>query len=78
MIAVPATPATIIESTQGANSRIEARTKKPPEPVERAEQGEEVGRLQARGAVAEGDRLIKSGNQHSLQREQELRMNSPP
>ena len=30
MTAVPATPATIIESTQGANSRIEANTKKPP------------------------------------------------
>src|SRR3954453_9442065 len=76
VIAVPATPATTTAVTKGANSRIEASTKKPPrragaregrdladrgerkkaaEPVEGTEQRKEVGRLQPRGAEAEGD-----------------------
>ena len=44
-----------------------------PEPVERAEQGQEVGRLQARGAVAEGDRRDQQREPAKAQREQELR-----
>ena len=73
MIAVPATPATIIASTQGANSRIEAKTKKPPEAVERSEEGEEVGRLHARGAVAEGDRRYEQREPAKAKRKKELR-----
>jgi hypothetical protein len=47
VIAVPATPARTIAVTNGANSRMDASTKKPPEAVERAEQHEEVRGLQA-------------------------------
>ena len=43
------------------------------EAVERAEEGEEVGRLHARGAVAEGDRRDQEREPAKAQREQELR-----
>ena len=72
VIAVPATPATTIAVTNGANSRTEARMKKPAEAVEGAEQGEEVGRLQARGAEPEGDRRDQHRKPAELQREEEL------
>ena len=48
VIAVPPTPARMMAVTFGANSRIEASTKKPPSRSMRAEQDEEVARLEPR------------------------------
>ena len=45
---------------------------KAPEPVERAEEGEEVGRLQAGGAVAEGHGTDQKREPAEPEREQEL------
>ena len=73
VIAVPATPASTIAVTNGANSRIEASTKKPPRRSMRAEEDQEVGGLQPRRAVAEGDRRDQQRKPAQPQREQELR-----
>ena len=78
MIAVPATPATTTAVTNGANSRTEARMKKPPRRSSAPNRREEVGRLQARGAEAEGDVEIIIGNQQSWSAKRNWPMNSPP
>ena len=72
MIAVPATPATTTAVTKGANSRIEARTKKPPSRSRAPKSDEEVGRLQARRAEAEGDGRDQQREPAELQGEEEL------
>ncbi len=51
----------------------------PAEPVERAEQRQEVGRLEARDGVAEHDRATRSsGNQQSLRANRNCAANSEP
>src|SRR3954465_13056514 len=86
VIAAPATPASTIAVTKGANSRMLASTKKPPTrelgdaggreeaagAVVGAEEREEVARLQARRGVAEGDRRDHQREPAQPQREQEL------
>src|SRR6201988_440245 len=53
VIAVPATPATTTAVTIGAIHRTAVRTKEAAEPVERAEDLQRAGRLQARRAEVE-------------------------
>ena len=72
MIAVPATPATTIAVTNGRELAHRGEDEEAAEPVERAEQAEEVGRLKARGAEAEGDGRDQHRKPAELQREQEL------
>ena len=72
MIAVPAIPATTIEVISGPISRIGREHEEAAEPVDRAEQREEVRGLQARRAVADGDGREQQREPAQPQREQEL------
>src|SRR3954452_15274767 len=78
VIAVPATPARMIAVTKGANSRIEASTKKPPR---RSSDPNRTRKLPAwrpgapyPNAIVE----ISSGNQHSRSAKRNWMTNSPP
>src|SRR3954470_451764 len=78
VIAVPATPARMIAVTNGANSRIEASTKKPPR---RSSEPNRTRKLPAwrpgapyPNAIVE----ISSGNQHSRSANRNWITNSPP
>src|SRR3978361_172343 len=72
VIAVPATPASTIAVTKGANSRIEASTKKPPLRSRGAEGGAKVAGWGAGCAVAERDGRDDEREPAELEREQEL------
>ena len=78
MIAVPATPATMIAVTNGANSRMPASTKNPPDAVERAEQRQEVRRLQPRRPEVTATIEIAIGNQQSWRAKMNCESSSPP
>ena len=78
MIAVPATPASTIAVTNGANSRIEASTKKPPS---RSMAPKSTSRLAACSPGAPYPNAtveISSGNQHSRSANRNCETNSPP
>ena len=78
MIAVPATPATMIAVTKGANSRTEARMKKPPS------RSRAPNRLRKLAACSPGAPKptatieITIGNQQSCSAKRNWPMNSPP
>ena len=78
MIAVPATPATTTAVTNGANSRTEARMKKPPR---RSRAPNRVRKLAACRPGAPNPKAtveISIGNQHSWSAKMNWEMNSPP
>ena len=78
MIAVPATPATTTAVTKGANSRIEARMKKPPR---RSRAPNRVRKLAAWRPGAPKPKAtveISIGNQQSCSAKMNWEMNSPP
>ena len=78
MIAVPATPATTTAVTKGANSRIEASTKKPPS---RSSVPKRVKTLAACSPGAPKPKAtveISSGNQQSCRAKRNWPMNSSP
>ena len=71
-MAVPATPARMIAVDEGRELADRGEHEEAAEAVDRAEQDQEVARLQARGAVAEGDRGDQEREPAQPQREQEL------
>ena len=73
MIAVPATPATTIAVTLGPDLANRAEHEEAAEAVQRAEDREEVRRLQPGRGVAEADRGDQQRKPAQPQREQELR-----
>ena len=78
VIAVPATPASTIAVTNGANSRIEASTKKPPR---RSLAPNSVRKFEAcRPGAAYPKAIVEiiSGNQHSRSANRNCCTNSPP
>ena len=78
MIAVPATPATTTAVTNGANSRIEARTKKPPN-LSRAPNSDRKLAAWSPGAPKPKATVeISIGNQVSCSANRNWLMNSPP
>ena len=72
MIAVPATPARMIAVTNGANSRIVARTKKPPRRSIAPNRTRKLPACRPGRAVAERDRRDQQREPAQLEREQEL------
>ena len=72
MIAVPPTPARMIAVTNGANSRIEASTKKPPRRSIAPKRIRKLPACRPGRAVAERDRRDRQREPAEPQREQEL------
>src|ERR1700742_2485492 len=72
VIAVPAIPATQTPVTNGPIFWDRGRHKEPAEPVERTEQGEEVGGLQAGGAEVDRHGRDQQREPAQLQGEEEL------
>ena len=72
MIAVPATPGDDDRGHERGELAHRGQDEEAAEAVEGAEQAEEVGRLQPRGAEAEGDRRDHHREPAELEREQEL------
>ena len=72
VIAVPATPASTIAVDERRELADRGEHEEAAEAVERAEEDEEVRRLQARRAVAEGDRRDQQREPAQPQREEEL------
>ena len=72
MIAVPPTPARMIAVTNGANSRIDASTKKPPRRSSAPNRTRKLPACKPGRAVAERDRRDRQREPAQPQREQEL------
>ena len=72
MIAVPATPATTTAVTKGANSRIEASTKKPPSRSRAPNSERKLAACRPGRAEAEGDGRDQQREPAELQGEEEL------
>src|SRR4051812_36009318 len=78
VIAVPATPATTIAVTNGANSRIDASTKKPPRRSLAPNRGRKFEACRPSAAYPNAIVETISGNQHRRSANRNCWTNSPP
>ena len=72
VIAVPATPATTTAVTKGANSRTEAKTKKPPRRSRAPKRERKFAACRPGAPKPKATQLISIGNQQSCEGEEEL------
>src|SRR4051794_20210844 len=78
VIAVPPTPANTIASTNGANSRMLARTENPPKPSSAPNNTRKFAACNPRAPYPKATVLTSSGNQHSFNAKRNWLTNSPP
>src|SRR5436853_6554075 len=78
VIAVPATPANTIASTNGANSRIEANTKNPPNRSNAPNNTKKFAACNPGATYPNAIVEINNGNQHNLNANMNCPTNSPP
>src|SRR4051812_15608800 len=78
VIAVPATPASTIASTNGANSRMLARTKNPPKRSSAPNNTRKFAACSPGAPYPKATVLTNSGNQHSFNAKRNWLTNSPP
>jgi hypothetical protein len=78
VIAVPATPATTTAVTNGANSRTEARMKKPPSRSRAPKRVRKLAACSPGAPKPNATVLISNGNQQSWRAKRNWLMNSPP
>jgi hypothetical protein len=78
VIAVPATPATTTAVTKGANSRIEARTKKPPRRSRAPNSERKLAACSPGAPKPKATVETSSGNQQSCSAKRNWPMNSSP
>src|SRR6058998_2654749 len=78
VIAVPATPANTIASTNGANSRIEASTKNPPKRSSAPKSTRKFAACNPGAPYPNATVDTSNGNQHSFNANKNCDTNSPP
>ena len=78
VIAVPATPATTTEVTSGANSRTEAKMKKPPRRSSEPNRDRKLAACNPGAPKPKATVLISIGNQESCRTKRNWPTNSPP
>src|SRR6478735_11118667 len=78
VIAVPATPANTIASTNGANSRIDANTKNPPNRSNAPNNTKKFAACNPGAPYPNATVEINSGNQHNFNANKNCETNSPP
>src|SRR3954465_8670364 len=78
VIAVPATPASTIASTNGANSRIDASTKKPPRRSSAPKRTRKFAACRPGAPYPNATVETSNGNQHSFNAKRNWLTNSPP
>src|SRR3954451_22399870 len=78
VIAVPATPASTIASTNGANSRIEANTKNPPKRSSAPNNTKKFAACNPGAPYPNATVDTSSGNQQSFRAKRNCETNSPP
>src|SRR6266480_5201510 len=78
VIAVPATPANTIASTNGANSRIEANTKNPPNRSNAPNNTKKFAACNPGAPYPNATVDTRSGNQHNFNANKNCETNSPP
>src|SRR5947209_1467081 len=78
VIAVPATPANTIASTNGANSRIDANTKNPPNRSSAPNNTKKFAACNPGAPYPNATVLINNGNQHNRSANKNWLTNSPP
>src|SRR3954452_12822906 len=78
VIAVPATPASTIASTNGANSRIDANTKNPPRRSNAPNNTRKFAACRPGAPYPNATVETNSGNQHSFRANRNWLTNSPP
>src|SRR6266566_6878387 len=78
VIAVPATPANTIASTNGANSRIEANTKNPPKRSNAPNNTKKFAACNPGAPYPNATFEINNGNQHNFNANKNWLTNSPP
>src|SRR5205807_8080863 len=78
VIAVPATPANTIASTNGANSRIDANTKNPPNRSSAPNNTRKFAACNPAASYPNAIVEINNGNQHNFNANMNCPTNSPP
>src|SRR5437763_9753720 len=78
VIAVPATPANTIASTNGANSRIEANTKNPPRRSKAPKSTRKFAACNPGAPYPNATVETNNGNQHNFNANKNCDTNSPP
>lgn len=78
VIAVPATPANTIASTNGANSRIEANTKNPPNRSNAPNNTKKFAACNPGAPYPNATVETNNGNQHNFNANKNCETNSPP
>src|SRR5881227_1234953 len=78
VIAVPATPASTMASTNGANSRIDASTKNPPRRSNAPNNTKKFAACNPGAPYPKATVLTNNGNQHSFNAKRNWLTNSPP
>src|SRR3954454_2116095 len=78
VIAVPATPANTIASTNGANSRIDANTKKPPRRSNAPNNTRKLAACRPGAPYPNATVETNNGNQHNFNANRNWLTNSPP
>src|SRR5256714_12532538 len=78
VIAVPATPASTIASTNGANSRIDANTKNPPNRSSAPNNTKKFAACNPGAPYPNATVETNNGNQHSFNAKRNWLTNSPP
>src|SRR4051794_2032727 len=78
VIAVPATPANTIASTNGANSRIDANTKNPPKRSNAPNNTRKFAACRPGAPYPNATVEINNGNQHNFNAKRNWLTNSPP
>src|SRR5436190_19310404 len=78
VIAVPATPANTIASTNGANSRIDARTKNPPRRSNAPNTPRKFAACNPGAPYPNATVDTNNGNQHNFNANKNCETNSPP
>src|SRR6266567_3633720 len=78
VIAVPATPARTIASTNGANSRIDANTKNPPNRSNAPNNTKKFAACNPGAPYPNATVDTNSGNQHNFNAKRNCETNSPP
>src|SRR6266446_270127 len=78
VIAVPATPANTIASTNGANSRIDANTKNPPKRSSAPKSTKKFAACNPGAPYPNATVETNNGNQHNFNANKNCETNSPP
>src|SRR3954466_16001357 len=78
VIAVPATPANTIASTNGANSRIDANTKNPPKRSNAPNNTKKLAACNPGAPYPNATVETNNGNQHNFNANKNWETNSPP